>query len=707
MEQILFAVLTAEELAGKVDVLAARAREAAVYVCAAQGRAAPLPAGCRELTPRRLLGEAWQDLALSLDREEFAGRCTLAALGLLSRAGNCVLCARADALEAAFPAAPQADTIYQWGLAEGPGFVLAEAVRRAPRRCLAVCGGPRTQGWLAESEERADAALRALNAVLAVRCRVPALLERWQKAALWREHAQRFGLRVAALPGAEPEAEAPGPWPWDQFADGRPVLPELRQYYAKDYRLRGRCRRAPFGHAEQFFDTGALPGDTFPVPLTAHLLAWRESDPLKAERWPDLAGAARMDCVRAYLADESVLEACRAVLRRRCEAYNAGETAAPAGPSYPFGVNLCGFIQGDFGLGESCRSMARILEAADIPYTVVDFQGVLNQRYTNEEFAEKISNDFCYQINLFDINGDGYPAFLETVAEDVRAGRYNIGYWAWELPEAVPKTWEAAYGMLDEIWACSEFTAQAIRKTSPVPVYTVPHVIEASADETLTRADFGLPEDQFLFLMMYDVTSVAARKNPQGAVEAFLRAFDKGDQTAGLVIKVNAPRDWEDEEDLLRQWARLPQLYPLLDSYPKPVLNRLLALCDATVSLHRSEGFGLVPAEAMYFGRPAVLTNWSGNTTYMTPDNCCPVPYSIVELTEDHGPYKKGCHWAEPDVDAAAALMKRLATDKTYYDAVAQAGRRTIHGQFSPQALGKLVRGRLEAVREIKKESAT
>lgn len=696
MKMILFAVLTRAERETRAAALAARAQTGPVYVCPAEGGAPGLPQGCLLLGPEELLGGDWKDLAFLLDRQEFEGRCVLAALQKLAGPDACVLCAGADALEAPFPAAPQEDTVYQWGVAEGAAFVLEEAVRTAPRRCMAVCGGPRTAGWLAESEKEAKAAVRAMNAVLAVRSRVPALLEAWRILKEWRERAPFFGLCMRALPGEMPPETEACPWPWDTFSDGRPVLPELRQYYAKDYRLRGRCQKEPFARPELFFEAGALPGDTFPVPLTAHLLAWRESDPVKAERWPDLTGAARLDCVRAYLEDDSFPEACRAALRQRCTAYDAGETAPLQSPPYPFGVNLCGFIQGDFGLGESCRSMARILEAAGIPYTVVDSQAALDQQYTNEEFAPQIGNEFLYSVNLFDINGDGHVPFLRTVSADALQGRYNIGYWAWELPEFPPDTWEEAFATLDEVWACSEFTAEAIRQRAPVPVYAVPHVIEAKADETLTRADFGLPEDKFLFLMMYDVRSTAARKNPEGALQAFLQAFS-GDARVHLVIKMNVPKDHAESDRLLARLRQEANVHTLVETMPKERLNALVKLCDATVSLHRSEGFGLVPAEAMYFGRPAVLTNWSGNTTYMTADNCCPVPYTIVELAEDYGPYQKGCHWAEPDIQAAAALMKRLATDKAYYQAVAAAGRRTVREQFSPAALGELVRRRLEA----------
>src|SRR5207245_6112526 len=43
-------------------------------------------------------------------------------------------------------------------------------------------------------------------------------------------------------------------------------------------------------------------------------------------------------------------------------------------------------------------------------------------------------------------------------------------------------------------------------------------------------------------------------------------------------------------------------------------IGALYHLCDCYVSLHRSEGFGLTPAEAMAMGKPVIATGYGGNT---------------------------------------------------------------------------------------------
>ncbi len=53
----------------------------------------------------------------------------------------------------------------------------------------------------------------------------------------------------------------------------------------------------------------------------------------------------------------------------------------------------------------------------------------------------------------------------------------------------------------------------------------MPYVIHARPQDPSSRAELGLPVDAYLFLMMYDFFSVRQRKNPEGAIDAFCRAF--------------------------------------------------------------------------------------------------------------------------------------------------------------------------------------
>ena len=93
---------------------------------------------------------------------------------------------------------------------------------------------------------------------------------------------------------------------------------------------------------------------------------------------------------------------------------------------------------------------------------------------------------------------------------------------------------------------------------------------------------------------------------------------------------------------------------------PRAGYNGLVAACDAYVSLHRAEGFGLTIAEAMAAGKPVIATGYSGNLEFMTDENSFLVPYELVQIPHGSAPYPNSARWAEPDRDAAAAAMRAV-----------------------------------------------
>jgi glycosyltransferase involved in cell wall biosynthesis len=113
------------------------------------------------------------------------------------------------------------------------------------------------------------------------------------------------------------------------------------------------------------------------------------------------------------------------------------------------------------------------------------------------------------------------------------------------------------------------------------------------------------------------------------------------------------------------------------------------------LSLHRAEGFGLVLAEAMALGKPVVATGWSGNMDFMNDRNSCPVGYELVTLDRTHLDYHAGQQWAEPDVDHAAHLMRRLIDDEVSRAETGERAAETIRSNFSPAAAGRRYRRRL------------
>ena len=127
----------------------------------------------------------------------------------------------------------------------------------------------------------------------------------------------------------------------------------------------------------------------------------------------------------------------------------------------------------------------------------------------------------------------------------------------------------------------------------------------------------------------------------------------------------------------------------------KTRLNSLIRLCDVFISMHRAEGFGLVMAEAMALGTPAVATGWSANTEFMPEDVSCPVKYRLIPVAGGYQFDDGKLQWADPDVHHAAEYLKRLRDDPEYYREKAEKGRKYIEENLSMKKCADTMRKRM------------
>jgi len=226
----------------------------------------------------------------------------------------------------------------------------------------------------------------------------------------------------------------------------------------------------------------------------------------------------------------------------------------------------------------------------------------------------------------------------------------------------------------------------------------MPHAIEFEVPAGATRAQFGLPPNDFLFMVMYDINSSQARKNPEAAIKAFQAAFPNP-KGVKLVVKTHGSKtNPEDFLKLQKMAGESPDIILINRTLNRADLRALQSLCDCFVSLHRAEGFGLALAECMYLGKPVIATNWSGNLEFMDAENGCMVDYELVEVRETSGPYKKGQQWAEPDHEHAARWMKKIVGDPALRMKIALKGKARIMNDFSPLKIGKAYEKRLRAL---------
>ena len=396
--------------------------------------------------------------------------------------------------------------------------------------------------------------------------------------------------------------------------------------------------------------------------------------------WVELFGRGEVP-IPPVLLPESVLNHTGAVL---------SEFEAPG----PLGVNVAGYLQSELGVGEVARQAIEALDHAGVASLPVSVSAPMSR--AGHDFAHVAPYAESYPVNLICVNADMLPDFAGRVGSDFFNRRHSIGWWWWEVAD-FPDRWLGSFRYVDEVWAGSAYVADALAAVSPVPVLHVPTPVARPITGAFSRAELGLPEG-FLFLFTYDFHSVFARKNPLGALQAFLRAFPEPGRASLVLKSINAEHHAFEHGQLLAAAAGHEHVH-LIDRYVSPIQkNQFTAACDAYVSLHRSEGFGFGMAEAMLLGKPVIATGYSGNLDFMTAENSYLVDHVLTRIGAGSEPYPAESQWAEPDLDHAARLLRSVVEDR---EEAARRGARAaedVARTNSAAAAGAVMRKRLERV---------
>jgi glycosyltransferase involved in cell wall biosynthesis len=198
-------------------------------------------------------------------------------------------------------------------------------------------------------------------------------------------------------------------------------------------------------------------------------------------------------------------------------------------------------------------------------------------------------------------------------------------------------------------------------------------------------------------LASFDFHSSVHRKNPLGAIAAFAQAFPRGEEDVQLVVKSSNGTYYP---------GQLAELVEAADGDPRILIRdqvldashmrSLQRCCDAYVSLHRAEGFGLGLAECMAMGKPVVATAWSGNLDFMGARNSCLVDAVLVPVQPHEYPNAVGARWAEPDLAQAAAWMRRLASEPDLAARIGAEAAQDVRDLLSPQRVAEQLVARVQ-----------
>lgn len=359
------------------------------------------------------------------------------------------------------------------------------------------------------------------------------------------------------------------------------------------------------------------------------------------------------------------------------------------------GITVIGHLSDAYSLGKVLRDFVTRLKACGIPYQTFDIG--CDDPIPASEYAHLLTPASDFRLNRYsDIVGMFIlPPLPKT---DCRLSR--IGFWEFESGLLA---YYSEFSIPLEIIAMSDFARDVFRRQVPksIPVQKIlyPFLLNPrqEAGRNAVRTRYGIAPDDFAVFYNFSYRSSYYRKNPEAAARAFAEAFGACDQTR-IVFKTMGARSCPAAVAKLHTCVEelgISERTVFIDDYmPQDELIALTAACDVYLSLHRGEGFGLGIAEAMSLGKPVVVTDYSAPTEFCNRDNALLVPYTLVPVKaceHDIDAYARVKEWAEPDVHAAAAALRRLHDDHAFARELGERGRRFIEDHFSDANFRKSV----------------
>lgn len=340
------------------------------------------------------------------------------------------------------------------------------------------------------------------------------------------------------------------------------------------------------------------------------------------------------------------------------------------------GIIVAGHLRQATGLAEATRVLRAALSRIGLPVWSVDLDAPVLPPWLPP--AAPL---------LIHVNPPLLPLALRALPAGVIGQRMIIGYWAWELTKPSP-LWRRGAGFVHRAWTLSQFSADGLAPLGvPVRAVPLPLALVPPRPSPLRRADFGLPENAVVTLVSLNLASSHARKNPEAAIAAHREAFGERPDRI-LLLKVSNPDHFRRDMAALAAKADGPNIRIVTETLSTPDTHALTLTSDIVLSLHRSEGFGLVPAEAMLLGRPVIATGWSGNLEFMDANSAALVGYRLVPAVDPRGVYEApGAVWAEADVREAAQQLRRLADDPAARADLAARGQAHVVAALGPAKL--------------------
>lgn len=392
-----------------------------------------------------------------------------------------------------------------------------------------------------------------------------------------------------------------------------------------------------------------------------------------------------LECLKTLTAEEVWQKVAALVPQEQRAALPRREEVKPMDE---LSVIYYGYVFDTTGYGEAARAYIHALHAAGINVSVVDLTN--HERQVKDELIESlVGKPVAADFHLF----HGIPPQWSRLAFRLPNA---VGITVWETDQ-MPAQWRNALNHVLEVWMPCDFNVATFQPALERPVFKLPHAIlpkTFNGEVPEPDAWLGIGRLDFVF---YSIFEWQDRKNPQGAIEAYLRAFADQDDVV-LLIKTNPGAEAAARAALARArelTGSSARVELRCAAWSEPQIEALHRRGDCYVSLHRGEGWCYPLFEAARRGKPVVATAYSGPLEYLDPQRHHLVRCETGEVTQRYAYYNPRMRWAEPDLSNASEAMRAVYTQREAAREQAVIAARQIENDYSLQSIGAQARGRL------------
>lgn len=360
------------------------------------------------------------------------------------------------------------------------------------------------------------------------------------------------------------------------------------------------------------------------------------------------------------------------------------------------------------GYGTAARGYIHAFDAAHIPFDIVSLDRVPRRQLNDPLVYQRMATG----------KRTFAPALHLWHAEPHNAARLRRHFarlamlTTWET-ESLPAAYIDALNHTGEVWVPSEYNRRIFASQLSVPVFRIPHPVNELAvsrfDASTFDRELKIPEGSFIATC---IGTWQERKNLDGVIEAFLRAFPR-ETDAYLILKtsfafldrnqarlqIHAAIARANPPDPVAAEKRIRIFYY---PWPEDCLVSLLRRADCYLSLHRGEGWCYPLFDAASIGTPVIATAYSGPMDYLDSRHHRLVGYRMAAANQIQHKirfaFDSSMLWAEPDLAHAAEQLRAVYEDRAAARQLALEAAVRIRTEYSLEAVGRMARQRFIAL---------